>query len=250
MIKNKKPTILDCVEQIFKPFENKYGEIEISENINPSLVMFIVAILGISKVFLLVLTNPTCPYCNSKLHRHERINFFLNNTVKMKKMTYSCSNPDCNHIITPSWGRFIEAGCNYTKAVKQYALELGLICNVSYEKMCEIIYWAHGVEIGRETLYKYRKENFANFVAKIRKQLSELLKELNIEFGRVLCYDEQYVLVMGEWMYKLTAIDSKTGHVHDFCIATKKEFNQEFVKNFLKPIVEKYKNSYCCYRWT
>ena len=42
----------------------------------------------------------------------------------------------------------------YTKAVKDYALELGLICNISYEKMVEIIYWAHGVKISRETLYQ------------------------------------------------------------------------------------------------
>ena len=105
-------------------------------------------------------------------------------------MTYKCSGENCGHIITPKWSLFIEAGCNYTKAVKQYALELGLICNVSYEKMCEIIYWAHGVEISKETLYKYRKQNFAGFIAKIRKQLEEMRKELNIEFGRVLCYDE------------------------------------------------------------
>ena len=52
----------------------------------------------------------------------------------------------------------LEAG-NYTNAVKEYALELGLICNISYEKMVEIIYWAHGVKISRETLYKFRKDN-------------------------------------------------------------------------------------------
>lgn len=189
----------------------------------------------------LVLKEPKCPYCESKLHRHQKVDFLLNNTVKMKKMTYRCSGSECGRVITPKWSLFIEAGCNYTKAVKQYALELGLICNVSYEKMAEIIYWAHGVEISREILYKYRKENFADFVAKIRKQLEELRKELKIEFSRVLCYDEQYVLVMGEWMYKLTALDSRTGHVHDFCIATKKEFNQEFVKKFLESIVKGYK---------
>ena len=33
MTKNNKPTILNCVEDIFKPFLNDRGEIEISENI-------------------------------------------------------------------------------------------------------------------------------------------------------------------------------------------------------------------------
>ena len=134
MKKNKQPTILDCVEDIFKPFVNKYGEVEISENINPSFVMFIVAILGIAKTFLLVIKDPICPNCGSKLHRHERVDFFLNNTIHMNKMKYKCSNPDCGCVVTPKWSRFIEAGCNYTIAVKEFALELGLICNISYEK--------------------------------------------------------------------------------------------------------------------
>ena len=142
MRKNKTNTIQDCVEDLFKPFENSNGEIEISENINPALVMFVVAILGISKTFLLVLTDTTCPYCGKKLYKHQVVDFKLNNTVLMKKMTYKCSNSECRRVITPPWAKFIEADCNYTKAVREYALELGLICNVSYEKMCEIIYWA------------------------------------------------------------------------------------------------------------
>ena len=99
MIKNNQPTILDCVEQVFKPFENDHGEVEISENINPSFVMFIVAILGIAKTFILVIKNPVCPNCGAKLHRHERVNFFLNNTIQMKKMKYKCSNPDCGCVV-------------------------------------------------------------------------------------------------------------------------------------------------------
>ena len=83
------------------------------------------------------------------------------------------------------------------KRLKSMLLELGLICNISYEKMAEIIYWAHGVKISRETLYKFRKENFDGFVFKIRKQLSEMYKEHKIEFSKVMDFDEQYVLVYG-----------------------------------------------------
>ena len=50
------------------------------------------------------------------------------------------------------------------------------------KEMAEIIYWAHGVKISRETLYKFLKENFDGFVFKIRKQLSEMYKEHKIEF--------------------------------------------------------------------
>ena len=241
MTKIKTHTVLDCIEDLFKPFVNNKGEVEISENINPIFIMFIVMILGISKTFLLVIIDPKCPKCGKKMHKHEVVDFLLNNTVNMKKQTYRCSDRGCGCVVTPLWSRFIEVGCNYTKSVKQYALELGLICNVSYEKMSEIIYWACGVEISRETLYKFRKENFKEFTSNIRIKLEELRKLAGIEFSDVLSYDEQYVKVMGEWMFKLTAMDSVTGHVYDFCVATKEEFNQEFVKSFLKPLVDEFK---------
>ena len=236
----KTDTIITSVEDIFKPFENKNGEIEISENVNPVLVMFIIMTLKLSKTFLLVLTNVKCPHCNHKLHRHEKVDFHLNNTVNMKKMTYKCSNPECHHVITPQWSKYIEFGCNYTQAVKDFALDLGLICNVSYEKMSEIIYWSQGVIISRNTLYKFRKEYFNQYIFQIQEKLEYQRKKYNIEFSDVLAFDEQYVLVMGEWMYKLTALDPVTGHVYNFCIASKEEFSREYVKNFLKPLVREF----------
>ena len=39
---------------------------------------------------------------------------------------------------------------------------------------------------------------------------------------------------------KLTAMDSVTGQVYDFCVATKEEFDQEFVKTFLKPLIDEF----------
>ena len=109
-----------------------------------------------------------------------------------------------------------------------------------HERMCEIIYWAHGVKISRDILYKFRKDNFEEFTSNIGKTLKNILESLNIEFSDVLSYDKQYVKVMGEWMYKLTAMDSVTGHVYDFCVATKDEFDREYVKNFLKPLIDEY----------
>ena len=42
-------------------------------------------------------------------------------------------------------------------------------------------------------------------------------------------------------MLKLTTLDPNSGHVFDLFIATKKEFNREFIKNFLKPIIDEFK---------
>ena len=240
MTKKKTHTVLDCVEDIFKPFVNDKGQVEISENINPVFVMFIVAMLGICKTFLLVIINPTCPKCGKKMYRFKVVDFYLNNTVDMKKQTYLCSDKKCGCVVTPSWGRFIEAGCNYTKAVKEYALELGLICNVSYQRMSEIIKWAHGVDISRETLYKFRKEKFAEFSTNLRNTLRELLESSDIKCSNILSYDEQHVKIFGEWMYKLTAMDPVSGHILDFCVASKEEFDQKYVKKFLEPLIKEF----------
>ena len=107
--------------------------------------------------------------------------------------------------------------------------------------MSEIIFWAHGVKISRTTLYKFKKENFDEYVFKMREDLKKFCEEFKIEFSDVLAYDEQYVYVKNEWMLKLTALDPNSGHVFDFCIVTKKEFNREYVKNFLKPIIDEFK---------
>ena len=113
-------------------------------------------------------------------------------------MTYKCSNPKCGHVITPKWNLFIEAGCNYTNAVKEYALELGLICNISYEKMAEIIYWAHGVKISRETFVQILEKKISmDLFLKIRKQLSEIYEEHEIEFSKVMDFDEHICVGYG-----------------------------------------------------
>ena len=106
--------------------------------------------------------------------------------------------------------------------------------------MSEIIYWSHGVKISRTTLYKFKKERFKEYVSKMREDLKKYREEFKIEFSDVLAYDEQYVYVKNEWMLKLTALDPNSGHVFDFCIATKKEFIREYVKNFLKPIIDEF----------
>ena len=75
--------------------------------------------------------------------------------------------------------------------MKNSALELELICNISYERMFEIIFWAHGVKISRTTLYKFKKEKFDEYISKMKENLKKYRKEFKIKFSDVLTYDEQ-----------------------------------------------------------
>ena len=78
------------------------------------------------------------------------------------------------------------------------------------------------MKIGRATLYKFKKEKFDEHLSKIRIKVKNYCEEFKFEFNNVLDYDEQYMYVKNDWMYKLTVLDPNYGHVFDFCIATKK----------------------------
>ena len=161
----------------------------------------------IPNLFLITLENDICPCCNAKLTRNGTVDFNLNNTLIVKKQKYKCSNKKCNHCQRSLWEEYIGPGCNYTTKLKEFALELKFICNISYDKITEIIKLAKNIDIRRDTLFKFFKEEVPDFLSKKEKENLEELKKQDISFSEVLCYDEQYVLVDGKWKYRLTAMD-------------------------------------------
>ena len=114
----------------------------------------------------------------------------------MKKMTYKCTNLECGHIITPIVESFFEAGCRYTKAVKDYALELGLICNVSLWNGWNYLLVSLELKLVEKLCTNLEKIISMNLYLKYENNLQEIYKSKNVEFSNVLSFDEQYVLVI------------------------------------------------------
>ena len=126
--------------------------------------------------------------------------FNLNNTCMIKKQKYKCDN--CHKYCRPLWEEYFEGESNYSNKIKTFALNMKLKCNISYENTSEILKLTNGTKIRRDTLFKLTMEK------------AEELKTQKIEFSEVLSFDEQYIPIMGEMTYKLTAMDPKTNYIY------------------------------------
>ena len=94
----------------------------------------------------------------------------------MLKTVYKCSNKKCNCTVRPKWENYIECNSNYTNDLLDKSLQLGLICNASFEKQAEIIKLFTGVPIPRNKLYDHGKKIMLNSLKKRMKLLIMQLK--------------------------------------------------------------------------
>lgn len=241
MKRNKTPTILNWADEILISFVNGDGYIEFDDEVDPEFIMYMDSVKSIPNMFLITLKNDTCPCCNCKLTRDGTVEFSLNNTLIVKKQKYKCNNKKCKHCQRSLWKKYIEPGCNYTMKTKEFTLELGLICNISYEKITEILKLTKNIRIRRDTLFKFFKENSEEFLSKKEKENEKERIKQEIVFSEVLSYDEQYVLVDGVWKYRLTGMDPVSKWVYKTKLVEKENFTHKTIKNFIKSIMEKTK---------
>ena len=235
---SKTSTNINWADKILIPFVNDDGHIEFTDDIDPEYIAYMNSKKTIPNIFLITLENDICPYCNCKLNRSGTVDFYLNNTILVKKQKYQCSNKECKHCKRSLWEKYIEPGCNYTKKIKEFSLELGLICNISYEKITEIIKLTKHVNIRRDTLFKFFKENSEEFLSKKEKENEEERIRQNIKFSKVLSYDEQYVSVEEDWKYRLTGMDPVTKWVYKTKYVEKDDFTHETIKEFIQSIMD------------
>ena len=109
----------------------------------------------IENYFSIVSKIEKCPKYGSKLHKDGKYKFEINNTTSVYKQKYQCIDDECNHNLRPLWEEYFKPGSNYTEKIKGLILELGLICNISYQQATEILYMFTGCEIRRNTTYKF-----------------------------------------------------------------------------------------------
>ena len=232
-------TDLNWLDKLLSFCINKKGFIEFGDDVDPLFIIYAVKNKTIENDFLIVSEIEKCPKCGSKLYRDGKDKFEINNTTSVYKQKYQCSDDECNHNLRPLWEDYFKPGSNYTERIKGLILELGLICNVSYQQAAEILYMFTGCEIRRDTTYKFCDEEINEFLIKKEKEIEQVVKEAKITFSDSLSYDEQYVFTADEgWVYRLSAIDPVTNYPYANIILKKGEFNSENIKKFLQPIVD------------
>ena len=239
MIAEITPTINNWADKILKLYLNPKGFFEFTNDFDPSIIEFLNKEKTLANQFLIVLEDETCPKCGSRLNRNGNVEFNLNKTVKIFKKKYECSNPDCKYSFRTNWNKYMKPNSNYTDEIKQYCQNINQIGRLSYQKESERLKHEKNINISRETLYKYHKNNSGEYLDKQEKKQENEAKEKNIQFSNIISYEEQYLIVKGILTYRLTAIDPVTKWVHSNQIVENENFNAETIKNFLKPIKEK-----------
>ena len=237
----KNSTGLNWLDKLLSFCINKKGFIEFCDDVDPLFIIYAMENKTIENDFLIVSEIEKCPECGSKLYRDGKDKFEINNTTSVYKQKYQCSNNECNHNLRPLWEDYFKPGSNYTERIKGLILELGLICNISYQQAAEILYMFTGCEIRRDTTYKFCDAEINEFLIKKEKEIQQAVKEANIEFSDSLSYDEQYVFTTDAgWVYRLAAIDPVSNYPYANIILKKDEFNSENIKKFLQPIVDEH----------
>ena len=62
--------------------------------------------------------NPRCPYCGSKLHKHEIKEWEMNKKTTVYKQRYKCTNHACSKTLTTELPEIVDKHCCYTKNIK------------------------------------------------------------------------------------------------------------------------------------
>ena len=95
--------------------ENK----KVEEDVPEHMAEFFKGIMPDFVLIIYEMFNPICPYCGSKLHRHEIKEWEMNKKTNVYKQRYKCTNNSCLKTITTELPNIVDKNCNYTKDIKQ-----------------------------------------------------------------------------------------------------------------------------------
>jgi hypothetical protein len=117
--------------------------------------------------------------------------------------------------------------------LQRFALEIMLIEGSSFERISDMIEIFTGVKISRKSILNYVLNNENDFFKEKYAEINNELERLNIRPSGVYHYDEQYLFVSKELYLRLVIIDANTKAPITTDLVASKDFNKEYVRNFL-----------------
>ena len=150
-----KPTNNDLVFDLFKFFvDSKNKKIYFNKDVNPSLIILMEEILTDTYKFIYYDNDLLfCPRCGAPLNLNGTQKFRLNKKLIIGKQKYICSNKKCRLTLITHLDPYIDKYCNYTKEIKEKAVEYSFIQYASYQSKAEYINLHYGTKISRQTIY-------------------------------------------------------------------------------------------------
>jgi len=227
--------ICNCVDGLFNFFfdsENK--KIYLSEDMSPDFVFLMDSFLAEEYTVVYLKSVDECPVCGSDLSKNGTDGFLLNKSREIRKQKYVCSDKECKKHTKACLDKFIDKHCNYTRDLREFSLNMGLIGYLPYEKISDLIEMLTGFKIPRSTVYSHGKELADEYLAKKEKKLAKMIKKLGIEPEGVYHYDEQVLWVNGRIKLRMTLLDGTNYLIISDEVVDGEDFDKNTIKNFLK----------------
>ena len=228
------PTDIKSVEIIFKDYvtfnENK---IYLTEDVPEHIAEFFKEIMPDYVVIIYEMFNPICPYCGSKLHKHEIKEWEMNKKTTVYKQRYKCTNQTCSKTLTTELPDIVDKHCCYTKDIKRIGNELEDLEHISYEKKAELIQKRYDVKIPRQTVQYHEFTESEEYLSKKEEKINQIIKERNLEFSGIIGYDESFFFINGEKYVRTTSIDNKNHMILNDQIIKAEDFDKYFIELFM-----------------
>ena len=151
---NKPSLICDFDDKVFKFFfDSESNRLYLNDDISPEFILLIDNFVLKEYEVVYLKSIEKCPVCGSELIKNGTEGILLNKIRPIRKQKYFCSDKKCRKHTKACLNKFIDKYCNYTKDLREFGLNTGVIAYLSYEKKSDFIEFVTGVKIPRSTIY-------------------------------------------------------------------------------------------------
>ena len=236
MKRTNKPTNNDLVFDLFKFFvDSKNKKIYLNKDINPSFISLMKELLNDLYQFIYYDDDLIfCPKCGERLSLNGTQKFRLNKKLIISKQKYICPNKKCRLTIITHPKQYIEKYCNYTKEIKEKAVNYSFIQYSSYQSKADYINLHYGTKISRQTIYNSNNHLIDQLLHQKEQELLDKFKKINIKSSGIYCYDEEFIKINKSVYVRMTIIDYETKIIINDQIISKDKFQQKTIQKFLK----------------
>ena len=237
----KKPPIINSLSYVVDMFFDANKECNVSNSVPYFVILFLSmiapegykVIISASSEFLDDNTKTLCKngFIEEKIDNLKNI-FIRKHKIKEdgKKDIY----------FTTSMVPYREKFGKYSYFLRDLVMNLATIEHISYQKMSEIVELFTGIEVSRQRIFDIIERNFDSFYNECFDEINKQIKELGINPGEVVHYDEEFIWINHQPHVRLTIINALNRVVIADNIIPRDSFNTEYIKLFLKTSLKDY----------
>ena len=234
-LKNKKPTEIYCVEDLFKYYLFGQGNLlYVCNTISPKIVDLFSEIMD-TELFVIYFDYREYDPEFAQTHvKNGLVEYKLNKKYINYKQTYKYQSKNKEKFITTILPEYIDKYCNYTREIKEQGLMCTKITYSSYGSKTEIVNEQFKLNISRQSIYLHEKELSPQYIYNKEQEILKEIKKLNIKPSGYYSYDEEFIKINKKIYVRLALIDVHTKMIINDELIPKDQFNKEYIEKFLK----------------